>query len=177
MRENYVLPKIPLRQPIFDTERLPTEGVERIEFFSRCQGDRYAYFDDVKTKVDTNLVEKNSYKYEFSILGFYIIFDQYVTEIEKKSIIDSSLLVFTFNESELLQIPVAMIPREVLVGKNAKTAQGEYPYYPFHCGNNTAIKIRHKEKFGLDLIFREKLNLVTSAKITAVIHGLTWNSV
>jgi hypothetical protein len=159
----------PLRQPLYDTEIMPTTNTPaELAFFQRPQSQNTAYGSVNKSAAETNLTQAAQLPTpnQFSLFGFLIQLNAGVSLANFVQIYETCVFEFSFTGSRTyLQIPLAQIPQglgptgfSALYGQVSPTERtvitNGVPHvrnvYQFNLGKY-ALMIRSNETFGTKL--------------------------
>jgi hypothetical protein len=182
-----------LRQPLYDTEHLPSAGgVASLIFFQRPLGQAMANVPAAaKTYADTNMQQASliGSPAEFDLFGFNVRLSNAVSVASFQQIIDMGLFIFTFGQGRpWLRAQLQDIPSGCNIfggiaydGAGVATTVG-WPIsaipadpkglYPFAVGGSP-IRIRSNETFGVELQWPNGAPApVTRVRITVTLRGL-----
>lgn len=105
----------PLRQPLYDTEYMPTSNTPtELAFFQRPLSQSTTYSSVTKTAAETNLTQAAQLPTpnQFSLFGFLVQLNAGVSLANFVNVYETCVFEFTFTGSRLyLQIPLQQIPQ------------------------------------------------------------------
>jgi len=182
-----------LRQPLYDTEHLPSAGgVASLIFFQRPLGQAMANAPAAaKTYADTNMQQASliGSPAEFDLFGFNVRLTNTVTLAQFQNIVDMGLFIFTFGQgrpwlrTQLQDMPSgcnimgAIALDGAAVATTVAAPVSGIPgdpkgLYAFAVGG-APIRIRSNETFGVEIQWPNGAPApVTRVRITVTLRGL-----
>jgi hypothetical protein len=186
----------PLKQPLYDTENMPSAGLAQIIFFQRPLGQNLGAAPvAAKSYADTNMQQASQLgtPQEFDLYGFNMRLGVPVTLVDFQLLMDQGLFVFNFGQGrpwlrcQLGDIPtgcgqngaasidgaVAQVLHDIPVQGVPSTKE----FYNF-CVGKKPIRIRSNETFNVEIDYPNGVPNIAAAfcRMTVLMRGILYTS-
>ncbi len=186
----------PLKQPLYDTENVPSAGnAAQLIYFQRPIGQNLAFAPvAAKTLADTNLTQASQLgtPTEFDLYGFNFRLGDTVTLADFQQVMDQGVFTFNFGQNRpWLQTQLGDIPTgvgitgslsidgavaQVLNNLVTQAPPSVKEYYSFAVGKKP-VRIRSNETFNVQLDWpNANPNPVVFVRATVILRGIKYTS-
>jgi hypothetical protein len=186
----------PLKQPLYDTENVPSAGgVAQLIFFQRPFGQAIANAPvAAKTYSDTNMTQASQLgtPQEFDLYGFNVRLGDTVTVADFQAVMDLGNFVFNFGQgrpwlrTQLADLPSGMSPAgslsidgaaaQVLHDIVTQGVPSGKEMYNF-CVEKKPIRIRSNETFNVEINWPNGApNPAVFVRVTVILRGILYTS-
>lgn len=186
----------PLKQPLYDTENVPSAGgVAQLIFFQRPFGQNIANAPvAAKTYSDTNMQQASQLgtPQEFDLFGFNVRLGDTVTLADFQAVMDQGHLVFNFGQgrpwlrTQLADFPTGCGPTgataidgaaaQVVHDLPVQGPPSTKEFYNF-CVGKKPVRIRSNETFNVEINWPNGApNPVVFVRVTVLLRGILYTS-
>lgn len=184
----------PIKQPVYDTENVPSAGnAAQLIFFQRPLGQTFAFAPAAnKTLADTNLQQASQLgtPQEFDLYGFNVRLGNTVTVADFQAVMDQGVFVFNFGQgrpwltTQLQDMPSGVaVSGSTAIDGAAAQVNDDLPIqgvpsvkelYNFTVGKKPT-RIRPNETFNVTIQWpNANPNPVVFVRVTVIMRGITY---